>query len=318
VFKVFKQKELLEDSIIIYRIQRAPERRVFKIDVGNMPTHMAMAFVEKIKNEVHQRRMPSQGAGGSIIDATYSPIQMNEDFFFPVGAEGKGSSVENLAGGTNVGEITDLRYFSNKLFRGLKIPSSYLPTTVDESDRTTNDGKTGTALIQEWRFNQYCKRLQAAIAHTFDKEFKAYLAWKGIIIDGSIFNLEFNEPQNFAAYQQIDLDAARVQAFSQLEQLPYLSKRFILKRYLGLSEEELLENETLWAEENNKNEAEPETQDLRAVGVTPGGISTDLGNVEGLEADMEAGADAAPGAEGVVPGPTPAAGGPEGVAPGGI
>src|SRR5690606_19834628 len=86
VFKVFKQKELLEDSIIIYRIQRAPERRVFKVDVGGMPPHMAMAFVERVKTEVNQRRIPSNtgGVGAyNFMDSTYSPISTNEDYFFP-------------------------------------------------------------------------------------------------------------------------------------------------------------------------------------------------------------------------------------------
>ena len=84
VYKVYKQKELLEDAILIYRIQRAPERRVFHIDVGNMPSHLAMAFVERVKNEIHQRRIPSQSGGGqNVIDSAYNPLSINEDYFFP-------------------------------------------------------------------------------------------------------------------------------------------------------------------------------------------------------------------------------------------
>ena len=75
IFKVFKQKELLEDAVLIYRVQRAPERRVFKIDVGGMPSHMAMAFVERVKNEMHQRRIPTfGGGGGNIMDSSYNPL----------------------------------------------------------------------------------------------------------------------------------------------------------------------------------------------------------------------------------------------------
>ena len=95
VFKVYKQKELLEDAIIIYRIQRAPERRIFYVDVGNMPAHMAMSFVERVKNEIQQRRIPSNtGGGNSVIDASYNPLSVNEDYFFPQTAEGRGSKVE--------------------------------------------------------------------------------------------------------------------------------------------------------------------------------------------------------------------------------
>jgi len=115
IFKVYKQKELLEDAIIIYRIQRAPERRVFYIDVGNMPSHLAMGFVERVKNEVNQRRIPSvTGGSQSVIDAGYNPLSINEDYFFPQTAEGRGSKVEVLPGGTNLGEIDDLKTFTNK------------------------------------------------------------------------------------------------------------------------------------------------------------------------------------------------------------
>ena len=282
IFKVFKQKELLEDSIIIYRVQRAPERRIFKIDVGNMPSHMAMAFVERIKNEVHQRRIPTQTGNGAqnMMDATYNPLSTNEDYFFPQTADGRGSSVDVLPGGANLGEITDLRFFTNKLFRGLRIPSSYLPTTADDGSQAYTDGRVGTALIQEWRFNQYCQRLQAMIADRLDSEFKLFMRWRGFNIDGSLFDLQFNEPQNFAQYRQADIDAARISTFTQLEPLPYLSKRFLMKRYLGMTEQEITENEMMWKEERGDTEAAPaEAPGLRNVGISPGGINADL---EGL------------------------------------
>ena len=303
IFKIFKQKELLEDAIIIYRVQRAPERRIFKIDVGNMPTHMAMAFVDRIKNEVHQRRIPTQTGGGqNMMDATYNPLSTNEDFFFPVGAEGRGSTVEALPGGSNLGEITDLRFFTNKMFRGLRIPSSYLPTGSDDSTSTFNDGKSTTALIQEWRFNQYCMRLQTMIVEKLDTEFKMFMRWRGINIDGQLFELKLNEPQNFAKYRQAEVDAARITAFTQLEQFPYLSKRFLLTRYLDLSEEEMQQNDEMWAEEHNEAPDTTETDaSLRAVGVTPAGIDTDMGNLEMPDLTAEP----APGTE---PGALPATG----------
>jgi hypothetical protein len=319
VFKVFKQKELLEDSIIIYRVQRAPERRVFKIDVGNMPTHLAMAFVERVKNEVHQRRIPTQSGGGTnMMDATYNPLSMNEDYFFPQTADGRGSSVDTLPGGQNLGEITDLRFFTNKLFRGLRIPSSYLPTQTDEAANSFSDGKVGMAMIQEWRFNQYCLRLQKLMAHSLDGEFKLFLRFRGINIDSSVFDLQFNEPQNFTKYRQVEIDNARISTFSQLEQIPYLSKRFLMTRYLGLSEEEMQENEKSWAEEHaDADTAKPEDANLRSVGVSAGGLGADLENVapvpeEGGEEGAPMGGEggAAPG----VPGAPVAAGGAPGMA----
>jgi hypothetical protein len=236
IFKVYKQKELLEDAIIIYRIQRAPERRVFYIDVGNMPSHLAMGFVERVKNEVNQRRIPSvTGGSQSVVDAGYNPLSINEDYFFPQTAEGRGSKVEVLPGGTNLGEIDDLRYFTNKLFRALRIPSSYLPTGPDDGGSSFNDGRVGTAYIQELRFNKYCERLQSLINEAFDTEFKLYLYKKGINVDSNIFEVKFNPPQNFASYRQAEMDSVRINVFGAVAQIPYLSKRFALKRFLGLS-----------------------------------------------------------------------------------
>jgi hypothetical protein len=308
VFKVYKQKELLEDAIIIYRIQRAPERRIFYVDVGNMPAHMAMSFVERVKNEIQQRRIPSStGGGANVIDASYNPLSVNEDYFFPQTAEGRGSKVETLPGGTNLGEITDLRYFTNKLFRALRIPSSYLPTSVDDASNTVADGKVGTAYIQELRFNEYCKRLQSMIVETFDLEFKLWLNSQGINIDNSLFELKFNSPQNFAAYRQSELDTARAATFSQIVQIPHLSKRFAMKRFLGMTEEEIKENERMWREENGANlkTEQDSAGQMRSAGITPGGMAADLGTQD-AEAPDDMAAAAEPGAEGVEAAPAEA------------
>ena len=292
IFKVYKQKELLEDAVLIYRVQRAPERRMFKIDVGNMPSHMAMAFVERIKNEIHQKRIPSYNGAGSVVDASYNPLSMNEDYFFPVTADGRGSSVEMLPGGQNLGEIDDLKYFNNRLARGLRVPSSYLPTGPDDNTSPLSDGRVGTAMIQEFRFNQYCERLQSYLCHKLDEEFKLFLRWRGFSIDSGIFSLVFNPPQNFAAYRQSELDTARIGSFTSMEQYPYISKRFALERFLGLTEEEISKNEKLWREEQDKEQdVDPLGSDLRSVGVSVGDIESDEQLGQELENPPEEGAE---------------------------
>jgi hypothetical protein len=277
IFKVYKQKELLEDAIIIYRVQRAPERRVFYIDVGNMPSHLAMSFVERVKNEVNQRRIPSvTGGGQTVVDASYNPLSINEDYFFPQTSEGRGSKVEILPGGTNLGEIDDLRYFTNKLFRALRIPSSYLPTGPDDGGSSFNDGRVGTAYIQELRFNKYCERLQSLLNENFDLEFKRYLQKKGINFDPNVFELQFNPPQNFASYRQTEMDTARIGSFGSIIAIPHISKRFALKRFLGLSAEEMAENEEMWKEENGLSaKTASASSELRGAGITGGGMEAD-------------------------------------------
>jgi hypothetical protein len=143
------------------------------------------------------------------------------------------------------------------------------------------------------------------IVDKLDQEFKLFMRWRGINIDGQIFDLTFNEPQNFAQYRQADIDTAKIATFTQLEAFPYFSKRFLMKRYLGLSEMEMSENEMMWAEEKGKAEsAEAGQANLRNVGITPGGLANDLENVtppeggEGMELGaLDQGAQAgAPGA----------------------
>ena len=303
IFKVYKQKELLEDAILIYRVQRAPERRVFKIDVGNMPSNMAMAFVNRIKDEIHQRRIPSIQGGQSIVDATYNPLSVNEDYFFPVTADGRGSSVELMPGGQNLGEIDDLRYFNNRLARGLRVPSSYLPTGPEDNPTPLSDGRVGTAMIQEFRFNKYCERLQGYMSRKLNDEFKLFLRWRGFNIDSGLFDIHFTPPQNFASYRQSELDTSRVQTFTAMAALPYMSIRFAMERFLGLSQEEIKQNQKLWREEKSKPEdQEAKGTDLRSVGISTGDIDSDLETAENLESNPE-------GEEGMAPEVTAPVGG---------
>ena len=114
------------------------------------------------------------------------------------------------------------------------------------------------------------------------------MKWRGFSIDSSLFNIKLNPPQNFASYRQTELDATRIAAFVQLEPLPYLSKRFLLQRYLGLTKEEMVENEQMWKEEHAEPTISPEGKDMRSVGVTPGGMETDIDAGDQFGAEMGA------------------------------
>jgi hypothetical protein len=219
-------------------------------------------------------------------------------------SEGRGSKVEILPGGTNLGEIDDLKYFTNKLFRALRIPSSYLPTGPDDGGSNFNDGRVGTAYIQELRFNKYCERLQSVLNEKFDVEFKAYMQNKGINFDPNVFELQFNPPQNFAAYRQTEMDTARIASYTSVATVTHISKRFALKRFLGLTAEEMAENEELWKEENGLSSKAPSASaELRSSGITGGGMDSDIGELgqsatppEGMEGGPEAAAPSAAGA----------------------
>ena len=146
-YKTFKQKELLEDALIIYRVQRAPERRVFYLNTGKMPQHKVAHYLEQVKNEFRQKKIPQTDKGGNnSVDSIYNPASMNEDFFFSENSEGKGSRVEVLPGGQNLGELQDLDYFFNKMWMGMRIPNSYLSGN-NQGEGTANDGRVGIAYL---------------------------------------------------------------------------------------------------------------------------------------------------------------------------
>jgi hypothetical protein len=326
IYKVYKQKDLLEDSIIIYRIVRAPERRIFYIDVGSLQGPRAMQYVERIKNEIYQRRIPNRtGGGSSVIDSTYNPISINEDFFLATNSEGKGTRIETLPAGENLGQIDDLKYFNNKMVRGLGIPSSYLPTGADDGTATYNDGKVGTAMIQEYRFSKYCQRLQNLLIPTLDHEFKMFLKNRGIEISSNLFELQFHPPQSFSQYRQIQIDNDQISVFSSLMQTDaakYVSKRYALQRYLGWTEEEVLENEKLWKEENAKKVKDKIGQspaEENQVGLGGVGIRPEPEGIEGLPGEEELpGEEGAPPEAGGAPTAAPPVGGGEAPAPAAI
>lgn len=253
IYKVYKQKELIEDAILIYRIHRAPERRMFFIDVGTMPPNKAQQYLERVRYEVQQKRIPSRtGGGANVVDSTYNPMSILEDYFFAVTSEGRGSKVEVLPGGENLGDIDDLKYFNNKMLRALGVPSSYLPTGPEDGTATMGDGKVGTAFIQEFRFSKVVARYQQQVIEPIDLEFKLYLKYRGVTIDNSLFDLEFTPPQSFSEYRQLELDSARINTFQALTDISFISKRFVLKTYLGWTEEQMAENERMWKEERSR------------------------------------------------------------------
>jgi hypothetical protein len=254
IFRVYRQLSMLEDAVIIYRIVRAPERRVFYIDVGNMNQQQVKRYLESVKNEIRQKRAPGTTAGGKAeVDGQFDPTSLQEDYFFPVTAAGKGSRVETLPGGTEDFGTNLLRSFAEKIFRGLRIPTSYLGGQ-EGAGAQTNDGKVGIAYIEELRFANFITRLQDRMNEIYDQEFKIYLKVCGLRIDDEVFQVRLPDPANFALYRQAALDADLIASFQNIQEVKFLSRRFILKRYLGLTDDEIQMNEVMIKEEKNMSD----------------------------------------------------------------
>lgn len=244
VFKTFKQKELLEDAIIIYRVQRAPERRVFYIDVGKTPPHLVPSHLEQLKNEIRQKKIPSAGGGKSQVDSIYNPQSMNEDFFFATNGTTNGNRVETLPGGQNLGELQDLEYFYKKIVRGLRIPESYMNNSVEGSS-PASDGKVGIAYQQEIKFTLYVERLQKCLEKTLDAEFKRFLHDCKIKVDHTMFEIVLPAPTSYKESREQSINADLLNNFTIADGIDSISKRFAKIKYLGWNQEDILVNERM-------------------------------------------------------------------------
>ena len=171
-----------------------------------------------------------------------------EDFYFAQTAEGRGSRVETLPGGENLGEIADLNFFQNKFLQGLRIPSSYMRGGADGGIAIA-DGKVGVAYIEELRFANYCMRLQRKLIDTFSNQFKSYLKSAGINVDPRIFKLKLPDPQDFADYKQAEVDEKRLSNYSNVKDDKTISMRMKQRMFLGWTEDQIQENEALRKQE---------------------------------------------------------------------
>ena len=288
VYKLYIQKMLLQDCVLMYRIKNAPDRLVFKIPVGNVPRMMRRSYMERCKNEMTQRRKPSKSSDGvfNTTDVTYDALAMNEDFWLPVDTGNIQPAVEQLKGGQSLGEITDLNYWDAQIVRASKVPQSWQPMGTTDSTRNVPTTTAGV-LVQEDRFYRYCNRLKAILISPFDEEFKAFLSRSGINVQGDGFDLTFLESSNLNEMTELDIQGRYLQNFQSAINIPYLSKRFAMKKWLGLSEEEFAENERMYAEENpekliGKDIAMPKINPNQIPGLQSIGI--DEADVEQLKA----------------------------------
>jgi Bacteriophage T4-like portal protein (Gp20) len=245
VFRVWKQLVLLEDAVVIYRIVRAPERRVFYIDTGKMPQHKSQSYIESIKNAIKQKQVNRD----ATVETDYNPTSIGEDYFIGQTEGSRGSRVETLPGGENLGRIEDLQYFNKKLALGLRIPPSYLERQGDDTNGPTyNDGRVGTAYIAELRYVGYVRRLQKAISKFLFNDFKKFLKSNGVDPHKEL-QFSISPPQSFAVYKENELASILLNTYSSVEGIETMSKKYALEKYLNMSKEDIALNEELKLEE---------------------------------------------------------------------
>lgn len=273
-FKIYKQKELLEDASIIFRLQRATDRRVFKINTGNMPPHKAQQYIERFKNEMIQRRVPSKNFLESgvynVSDNIYNPMSITDDIYLPINEDGKGSDVSVLQGQTNWDILPEIQFFDNALIRSFGLPQNYFSTQGEEGSKTYNAGRLGEMLQVEMRTAKMIRRYQKIIAEKWDQEFKNFCRNIGVEIDESIFNLTFCDNMNFGKWIELEIQANYISQFKDLSSFSFMSTEFLLKKYLNWSEEDIEENKRLWMIENKDKLKDSKIDTDAASGLTVG------------------------------------------------
>ena len=232
--RIWRQLILMEDAMMAYRIVRAPERRVFKIDVGNIPPQDVEQYMQKVMTQMKRHQVVDPTTGK--VDLRYNPLSIEEDYYIPVRGT-TATDIVNLAGGSFTGQIDDVKYLRDKLFSALKIPQSYL--TMGEG---ATEDKT-TLAQKDIRFARTIQRLQRVVISELEKIGMIHLFTLGYRDDDLLsFKLHLNNPSKIAELQEIEHWKAKFDIAGAATE-GYFSKRWISENLLGMSEDEFLRNQ---------------------------------------------------------------------------
>jgi hypothetical protein len=243
----FNQLKLLETSVIIMRVVRAPERYVFRIDTGNMPREKALKYVEKIKNKMQKKQTYDPRTG----KLTHEPDIMGilENFYLPQSSEGRGSSIDTIGGNTNqFSELDDVYYFQKKLYRSLKYPASRVTATQENRDAESMFGGQQTSEISrdEIKWAKFLERQQKRLCKSFTDMFLLHLEFKGMKKDYELTNKKISvlmtPPSKYKEQMEQMFNDSRFSNYQQLADRPEMSKYYLMKRYLKWDDEEIQAN----------------------------------------------------------------------------
>ena len=240
--KPLNQLQVLEDASVIYRISRAPERRIFYIDVGNLPKMKAEQYLRDMMTK-HKNRLVYDAASGEVRDDRKF-MTMMEDFWLPRREGGRGTEITTLPGGQNLGEMEDIEYFKKKLYRALNVPSSRL-----EPEAGFTLGRASEISRDELKFNKFIRRLRLRFSALFNKILEKELVLKGILtLDewATIQNhvkYDFVEDNHFSELKNSEIIRERLQVLGDIQDHTgtYYSKDWVRRHVLHLSETEIKE-----------------------------------------------------------------------------
>ena len=273
--KPVNQLRMIEDALVIYRISRAPERRIFYIDVGNLPKIKAEQYLKDVMNR-YRNKLVYDATTGEIRDDR-SHMSMLEDFWLPRREGGRGTEITTLPGGSNLGEIDDIVYFQRKLYRSLNVPISRL-----EAESGFSLGRSTEITRDELKFTKFVQRIRKKFTPLFTDVLKTQLLLKGIIAPDDWpeiqehIQYDFLQDGHFAELKDAELLRERVEMLDAIQSYvgTFFSKEYVLKKVLRMNDAEIDQ-----MQDQIKKESETDPED--------GGF--DMGDSDGVVRDAENG-----------------------------
>ena len=238
--KPVNQLRMIEDALVIYRISRAPERRIFYIDVGNLPKIKAEQYLKDVMNR-YRNKLVYNASTGEIRDDR-NQMSMLEDFWLPRREGGRGTEITTLPGGSNLGEIDDIVYFQRKLYRSLNVPVSRM-----EAEQAFSLGRSTEITRDELKFTKFVQRLRKKFTALFTDVLKTQLILKGVITLEDWSNIkehiqyDFLQDGHFAELKEAELLKDRLEVLQTVESYvgTFFSKKWIQKNVLSMTEAEI-------------------------------------------------------------------------------
>lgn len=263
--RIFRSLKMMEDAMMIYRLSRAPERRIFYIDTGNLPTSKAEMFMERIKAKFKKEKYYNATKG--TVDARHNPLSMDEDFFVPT-KNGRGTKIDTLPGAQNLGEIEDVRYYRDKLLAALKIPKDYVVEKDKSPERKANLSQLDV------KFARTILRVQTNVESGLENIAKRHLQLRGfpasLIKD---LRIHLPEPSDMSEKRKLDIDEQKTRVIQAVQGLGLLSKKQIYREYFDMTDEEV---ERMLDEIDEERDKEMQREQER--------VATGLGAQEGQPA----------------------------------
>ena len=252
--KPVNQLRMIEDALVIYRISRAPERRIFYIDVGNLPKIKAEQYLKDVMNR-YRNKLVYDASTGEIRDDR-NHMSMLEDFWLPRREGGRGTEITTLPGGSNLGEIDDIQYFQKKLYRSLNVPISRL-----ESESNFSLGRSTDITRDELKFTKFIQKLRKKFVHLFTDILKTQLLLKGVIsledwdMMKEHIQYDFLKDGHFAELKEAELLNDRISTLQNIESYigTFFSKEYVLKHVLRMNDAEIAEMRDQIASEAEKD-----------------------------------------------------------------